>query len=252
MLGTLYPKLDWAPKILRARTTLRAIGLDSAEAYFDSVSVVGDTVRGRMTSSDQRHELRDYHPSSVVRAHMDRLKGNHYLDRIQYCDFKTYLPGDILTKVDRASMAHSLEVRVPILDHLFVEHATKLPPDQRLRKRQGKYAFKRALEPYVSPDILYRPKMGFGVPLASWFRGPLADHIEESLGGRTLAESGIFDGAYVGRLVQEHKSGRWDHSTPIWSLVMFESFLRNVHQEHPEDRNASETSLPIKKFAVAG
>ena len=92
---------------------------------------------------------------------------------MQYADFKTYLPGDILTKVDRASMANSLEVRVPLLDHTLVEWAARLPSDLKLHGREGKYVFKDALEPYVSKEILYRPKQGFAVPLATWFRGPL-------------------------------------------------------------------------------
>jgi asparagine synthase (glutamine-hydrolysing) len=145
---------------------------------------------------------------------------------IQYLDMKTYLPGDILTKVDRASMAHALEVRVPLLDHKLVEWISGLPPDMKLRGSEGKYVFKKSLEPYLSEDILYRKKMGFAVPLASWFRGPLRQRVRDSLLGPMLAETGIFNQQYLSELVEQHQSGRRDFSGPIWSLLMFEAFLR--------------------------
>jgi asparagine synthase (glutamine-hydrolysing) len=137
---------------------------------------------------------------------------------------KTYLPGDILTKVDRASMAHSLEVRVPILDAEFAEWACGLPSSSKLQSGEGKYIFKKSLRGRVSDDILYRSKMGFAVPLASWFRGPLRETVRTRLLGSTLADTRIFDMAYIERLVDEHCSGRRDHSPPLWALLVFERF----------------------------
>ena len=147
---------------------------------------------------------------------------------MQYVDFKTYLPGDILTKVDRASMAHSLEVRVPILDHEFVEWVSGIPPEMKLRGSDGKHVFKRALRPYVSDDILWRPKMGFAVPLATWFRGPLRERVRASILGPTLLDTGLFDPRTLRRILDQHQSGLRDYSMAIWTLVMFESFLRRV------------------------
>jgi asparagine synthase (glutamine-hydrolysing) len=136
------------------------------------------------------------------------------------------LPGDILTKVDRASMAHGLEVRVPILDHKFVEWAASLSPKMKLRGNEGKYLLKKALEPSLPRDILYRRKMGFGVPLSAWFRGPLRRQVREALLGERLLDTGWFDRAFLARVEQQHASGRRDHSALIWTLLMFERALQ--------------------------
>src|SRR5690606_29774873 len=134
----------------------------------------------------------------------------------QYLDMKTYLVGDILTKVDRASMAHALEVRVPLLDHELVEWMSSLPASVKLKNGEGKYIFKKALEPYLSDNILYRNKMGFSVPLADWFRGPLRQHVRNAILGPVLAETGIFNRTYLEELVEHHQSGKRDYSAPLW------------------------------------
>lgn len=225
LLGGIYPKADWAPRPLRAKSTFQAIAMDSLEGYFHSVSVLGDQLRKELFSPGFRRELQGYEATDVLRKHAERAP-DHPISRVQYLDMKTYLVGDILTKVDRASMAHSLEVRVPLLDHEFVEWVSGLPPDLKLRGREGKFVFKKALRPHVSDDILYRPKMGFAVPLAAWFRGPLRDRVRGSLLGPTLAETGIFNRDFLLRLVDEHQSGLRDHSAALWSLLMYEAFQR--------------------------
>jgi asparagine synthase (glutamine-hydrolysing) len=144
---------------------------------------------------------------------------------VQYLDFKTYLPGDILTKVDRASMAHSLEVRVPLLDHEFVEWVSTIPVASKLSGRDGKHCFKSALKPYLPNDIMYREKMGFAVPLASWFRDQLADKLRQSVYGSRLRDCGIFDNQFLSQLVTEHESGARDHSAILWAVLMFDGFL---------------------------
>jgi len=224
-LGRLYPKLDWAPKVLRAKSTFESLGRDSLEGYFHSVSVMGDGIRRRLYSEDFHGRLQGYHAIEVFRAHQANAP-DHPLSQVQYLDLKTYLPGDILTKVDRASMAHSLEVRVPILDHPLVEWMATLPPEFKLKGREGKYIFKKSLEPYLPESVLYRPKMGFAVPLASWFRGPLKSRVREALLGERMLDSGWFDPGFLHTMVDQHQKGLRDYSAPIWSLLMFESFLR--------------------------
>jgi asparagine synthase (glutamine-hydrolysing) len=225
-LGRVYPKLDWAPKVLRAKTTLESIGRDSMAGYFHSVSVLSNGMRSQLFSENLKSELQGYQAIEVFRRYSQQAPDNP-LSMVQYLDLKTYLAGDILTKVDRASMAHALEVRVPLLDHKLVEWMASLPPDLKLHGREGKYLFKKALEPYLPNDILYRPKMGFAVPLSSWFRGPLKQRVQQALLGETLRSSGWFDEAYLHHLVSQHQSGLRDYSAPIWSLLMFEAFLRN-------------------------
>lgn len=228
-MGRLYPKLDWAPKPLRAKSTLQALARSSADAYFHSVSLMHDDMRRRIYSPLMMRELQGYQAAEVLRGHVEAAPAEHFLERIQYADLKTYLAGDILTKVDRASMANSLEVRVPLLDHRFVERTAHFSPALRLRGREGKYIFKKALEPYVPHDVLYRDKMGFAVPLAAWFRGPLRDRVRHALMGGALGETGLFNMVVVERMVDRHQSGQSDFSDPLWALIMFESFLRRVH-----------------------
>jgi asparagine synthase (glutamine-hydrolysing) len=227
-LGWLYPKLDWAPKMLRAKSTFQAIARESIAGYFHSVSIMPDYLRRRLFSPVFRAQLQGYEAIEVLCAHARRAPTDDALARIQYLDIKTYLPGDILTKVDRASMQHALEVRVPILDHELVEWLCSLPADLKLRGREGKYLFKRALEGYVPHDVLYRPKMGFAVPIAGWFRGPLRERVRAAVLGPTLADTGLFDQDYLRTLIDQHQSEGRDHSAPLWSLLMFESFVRHV------------------------
>jgi asparagine synthase (glutamine-hydrolysing) len=228
LLGQLYPKADWAPRVFRAKSTLEALARNSLEAYFHGVSALHDGMRRGLFSERFRRELQGYTASEVLKRHAARAPSDHPLSLVQYLDFKTYLVGDINTKVDRASMAHSLEVREPLMDHPLVEWLSSLPPEFKLRNGEGKYLFKKALAPHLSREILYRPKMGFAVPLARWFRGPLRQSVREAVLGPVLAETGWFNAAYLRRLVEDHQSGRRDYSTPLWALLMFESFLRNV------------------------
>jgi len=227
LLGRLYPKADWAPKIFRAKSTLEGMARDSVEGYFHSISLMSDAMRARLFSPEFRCKLGDYRAVEVMQRHDARSPAREPLARVQYLDLKTYLVGDILTKVDRASMAHALEVREPLLDHKLVEWASRLPASLKLQGGEGKYVFKKAMEPYLPNDILYRKKMGFAIPLASWFRGPLKGKVRQAVLGPTLAATGYFNTDYLRELVDQHQAGLRDYSTPLWTLLMFESFLRN-------------------------
>ena len=226
-LGFLYPKADWAPRIFRAKTTFQALARNSVEAYLHSVSICSAEQRQAMFSSALKQQLQDYAVDSVFTEHAANCTSNDPLSLIQYLDMKTYLVGDILTKVDRASMAHSLEVRVPLLDHPLAEWASGLAREQKQRGQEGKYVLKKAFEPFLPHDVLYRPKMGFGVPLANWFRGPLKNRLRQDLLEGGLAETGLFNQHYLERLVNEHQSGLRDHSAPLWSLLMFQTTIRD-------------------------
>jgi len=228
LLGRLYPKLDWAPKVLRAKSTLQALARDSVEGYFHSVSIMGDPLRERLYSPSFKRELGGHAAVDVLRRHADQAPTDDPLSLVQYLDFKTYLVGDICTKVDRASMAHALEVRSPFLDYELVEWLATLPPGLKLHGREGKYLLKKAMEPYLPSDIMYRPKMGFAVPLASWFRGPLRQHLRDAVLGPRMLDSGYFDRRFLTTLVDDHQSGVKDHSAALWSLLMFDGFLRRA------------------------
>ena len=231
LLGQLYPKADWAPQVFRAKATFEALARNSVEAYFHGVSILHDGMRSNLFSARFRNELQGYAAIEVLKRHAARAPSDHPLSLIQYLDLKTYLVGDINTKVDRASMAHALEVREPLMDHTLVEWLSSLSPGFKVRNGEGKYLLKKALEPYLPTDILYRRKMGFAVPLAKWFRGPLRTSVRDAVLGPVLADTGWFNARYLRRLVDDHQSGVRDYSAPLWTLMMFESFLRNVMGE---------------------
>jgi len=226
-LGRLYPKADWAPRMFRAKTTFEALARTSVEAYFHSISVIRNGQRDQLYSDAFKTELGGYNARQVFDRHAARAGTDDALALIQYLDLHTYLIGDINTKVDRASMAHSLEVREPLMDHPLVEWLATLPTSLKIRGAESKFLLKKAMEPHLPHDIMYRPKMGFAVPLARWFRGPLRQRVRDELLGGPLLETGWFNRDTIRRMVEQHESGRRDHSTPIWVLLMFDAFLRN-------------------------
>lgn len=227
-LGFVYPKMDWAPKVFRAKSTLQAIARNSIEGYLHSVSILPGNLRDQLFTPEFKKELQGYRALEVFRHHAARAPTRESLSLVQYLDFKTYLPGDILTKVDRASMAHSLEVRVPLLDHEFVQWVSGLSPAIKLRGREGKYIFKKSLESRLPESILYRPKMGFAVPLSSWFRGPLREQVNAALLGPELLDTGIFNRKKLAQMAEQHQKGLRDFSAPIWALLMFAGFQRKA------------------------
>lgn len=250
VLGSLYPKADWAPRPLRAKTTLQALARDDVAAYYHSVSTTPTALRNELYSRSFKRELQGYSALAAFRAHAERAPTDQPLLLAQYLDFKTWLPGDILTKVDRASMAHSLEVRVPVLDHKLVEWASGLPPGLKLRRGEGKYVFKQALERDLPREVLYRPKMGFSVPLATWFRGSLREHLQQVMRAGALIESPWFEPARLDQLVRQHLSGRRDHSATLWKLLMLDGFLRDSRPSVAAPAVSSE--MPNEALAAVG
>jgi asparagine synthase (glutamine-hydrolysing) len=142
-------------------------------------------------------------------------------------------------------MAHSLEVREPLMDHELVEWMATLPRQMKVRGGEGKFLLKKAMEPMLPADVLYRPKMGFAVPLERWFRGPLKQRVRDAVLGERLAATGLFNRGYLEHLVDAHQRGTRDYSSPLWSLLMFEAFLRNV-----VDPPASRAPLPENRASA--
>ena len=228
LAGKLYPKLGWAPRVFRAKTTFQSMARNPIEGYFHNFSTLIDEQREQLFSDSFKRELQGYKASEVFHHYAAKAPTDDPLSVVQYIDMKTYLTGDILTKVDRASMAHSLEVRVPLLDHKFVEWVSGLPSSMKLKGQQGKAIFKSSLEPHLSNNILYRDKMGFAVPLARWFRGPLKDKLRASLFDGELSATGMFDHNYLEQLFDQHQSGQRDNSASLWSLLMFNESLKRL------------------------
>ena len=227
-LGRWYPKADWAPRPLRAKTTLLALAEDGAEAYARSVGVTTPALRARLFSAAAKQALQGHRAEDRYVRSMRDAPARDALDRAQYADFQHWLPGDILTKSDRTSMAVSLESREPLLDYRLVEFAATLPDDVRLRRGQGKWLMKKTMERHLPRDILYRPKMGFVTPVSAWFRGALADEAAALSTSRTLRETGWFDSSAIATLAADHRAGCAEHGRTLWQLVMLDRSLARL------------------------
>jgi asparagine synthase (glutamine-hydrolysing) len=227
-VGNLYPKLDWAPRFLRAKTTLQAIGQGSGEAYAKGVSVTSEPIRSILYTAIFRRFLDGHRAEHRYAKAMAEAPADDPLSRAQYADLKIWLPGDILTKVDRTSMAVGLEAREPLLDHRLVEFAARLPSKMRLRGGSGKWLMKRALRRYLPGEVLDRTKMGFVTPISAWFRGPLAQEAAAIAHSPALTELGWFDSAAIARLAAAHCSGRAEHGRLLWQLLMLDKSLQRL------------------------
>lgn len=233
-LGKVYPKADWLPQVFRAKTLLTNLSLTPERGYFHTMSWFNAAMKARCYNASLQRELQGYDPFSVLQPHFARAQDWDPLSRIQYVDVKTYLVDDILTKVDRASMAHSLEVRVPILDHLFMEHAARIPSRYKLRAGEGKYIFKQALRELVPHEILYRPKMGFSIPLAQWLRRDLKPAFESRVFARESFVSEWLEAAALRRMWEQHQRGTRDYAYHLWAVLMLECWGRKfVHHNSP-------------------
>ena len=232
-LGRHYPKADWAPRPLRAKSTLLALAGSGEEGYARAVGVTSPELRARLFSADAMRSLDGHRAEDRYIATMRAAPARDGLDRAQYADIKHWLPGDILTKVDRTSMAVSLEAREPLLDHRLLEFCATLPPALRLRGGQGKWLMKRSLERHLPRDILYRPKMGFVTPVSAWFRGRLADTAASLAHSRVLAETGWFDLSALATLAVDHRAGRAEHGRTLWQFLMLERSLGRLFGSAP-------------------
>lgn len=227
-LGQLYPKADWAPRPLRAKVTLLALANDSNAAYADALSVTGQGLRGGLYNDAFAGALQGYRAEDAMIALMHNAPARSGLDRAQYADLKVWLPGDILTKVDRTSMAVSLEAREPLLDYRLIEFAARLPEKYRVQQGQGKWLMKKTMERYLPQDILYRPKMGFVTPISQWFRGPLAQTARDIAKADGLARTGWFDAKAMADMAEAHITGRADHGRTLWQLVMLDKAMKRL------------------------
>jgi asparagine synthase (glutamine-hydrolysing) len=224
-LAKIYPKADWAPRFLRAKSTFEGLSTDGISAYFNSVCQNSNQVRNNLFNDEFTRSLEGFNAVETFRKHAANAPKKDPQSVIQYVDAKTYLIGDILTKVDRASMANSLEVRNPFLDHKWVEWVTSIDNKYKYDGTTGKVLLKKTMENHLPKDILYRAKMGFSVPIARWFKKELRDKMHDSLQGSAIRNSGYFNPQYLKTIEKEHISGIKDHGNLIWSLVMFDGFL---------------------------
>ncbi len=230
------------------RNYLHNVSLDGVDRFLDSVSVFTRLTKRSLYTSDFRSHLENNH---MAGAHFRRLakqgRASDPLDMLLYLDSKTYLPGDILTKVDRMSMAVSLEARAPLLDHKLIEFVTRIPAQLKLHDGETKHIFKRAIADFIPPEILHRSKQGFGVPIQQWINEQLREQIRSTLTDARARDRGYVEQDYVAQLLAEHERGRRDHSAPLWALFMLELW----HQVFIDNSGASATSSETLPVAVS-
>jgi len=238
LLGRMYPKADYLPQIFRGKAFISNIARHPCDAYCFSVSAFHDDLKRDLLDPALASELGGYRTADLFREVYERAPADDHLSRIQYLDIKTYLCDDILTKVDRASMAVSLEVRCPILDHVFMEYAARIPWRSKLVGTKGKHIFKKALQRLLPDDILYRKKMGFGVPILEWLRNELKDYASRLvLEGE--ASTRLFRKATLQRMWGEHQRGTRNWATELWVVMMLNLWFEKFGTTRGDSRPAA-------------
>jgi asparagine synthase (glutamine-hydrolysing) len=232
------------PEDTRGKQYLEYLSKPDGERYLHANTLFRPDHQRDLLTGEAREQILAAQPE---RSRLDRLAGwdGHWLSALQDQDFRYYLPLDILTKVDRMSMAHSLEARVPLLDHPFVEFAASISADWKWHRGRTKYIFVKALRGLLPDEILDRSKKGFGVPLNRWFRGPLRPLVRELLLSDSCRKRGIFDETYLIRLITRQEQGR-PLDLHLWTLMSFELWCRTFL-----DRKSSPVVPPVKKSALA-
>jgi len=232
-LGRIYPKADRLPRAFRGRYFLQNLGTTFERAYFSDLSLFRGDDRAMLVSRDFAKQLNGHDPFDTFARHFTRVSGLDPLSQLLYVDLKTWLPNDILVKVDRMSMAVSLEVRAPFLDHRMIALAATVPSDLKYRGRVSKYLVKRYLEGRVPQSVIYRRKQGFEIPVREWLRGDLREMASDLLLTSRSLERGYLQPASIGRLWEEHQRGARNHSAKLWALMMLELWHRTFLDQAP-------------------
>ena len=220
-LGRNLPHGAWG------RNYLHNVALGSLDRYIEDISIFTRLNKPSLYTNDFRQRLNDSETTARFREIAARSRSDCQLDPLLYLDSKTYLPGDILTKVDRMSMAVSLEARVPLLDHKLIEFVcTRIPASMKMKGLETKHIFKRAVSELVPAEILNRPKQGFGVPIREWINRQLRERIRETLTEPRTMQRGYVEPRYVNLLLNEHERERRDHASELWALFMLELWHR--------------------------
>jgi asparagine synthase (glutamine-hydrolysing) len=227
------------PESARGKNFLEHLALDGADRYLDA-STFFKLEDQRRLFKPEVFELMSADPYRSEVEHLRKPNGN-WLSSLQYLDLKSYLPLDILTKVDRMSMAHSLEARVPLLDHKLVEFAATIPAELKLKQGATKYIFKKAMRGVLPEAIIDRRKHGFAVPLGQWFKGRFDDFVHDLLLSDTCKRRGIINTRHVEHLINLHRGGR-QLDSQLWTLISFELWCRTFMDKKPTPRGRKGTA----------
>jgi asparagine synthase (glutamine-hydrolysing) len=225
-----WPRL---PHGATGKNFLRRVSRDPQGRYLDEIGCFQGDEKDALLTADLRRRLGRSDAEERLGSHFGRFAGLPWHGQMMRFDFETYLPEDILTKVDRMSMAHSIESRVPLLDNEVVEFAARVPASLKVRNGRRKHILKEAAAGLVPAEVLTRRKQGFGVPVGTWFRGDLREFFSDVLLSTRARQRGYFEPAFVDRIVREHVTGRRDHQLHLWALVVFELWHRHCLDSRP-------------------
>ena len=229
VMGEIAPALRKIPSkfLRRASSLMHSLSLDPAKAFYVTNTFIDEYIWQVLLNDDFRKSLGNYHPCELTESIYHKCDSQDHLARILYTDMRTFLPGDILVKADRMSMANSLELRSPLLDYRILEFANRLPSRLKLHKGDKKIVLREALSPLLPADILNRKKMGFSTPLADWLRGELKPIAEEYIFQKGHGLSQLFCSEKIEMLWNQHQRRFFDHSSVLWSMLMFEIWWQN-------------------------
>lgn len=233
---TLLPLLKRAfmpwrhPLLRRGSTLLNTLTYGPDYGFYLTNTEFNDDLWKNIIRDEVKYKIGDYDPYDITRHYYHKADTDNHLSKILYTDLKTYLPGDILVKVDRMSMANSLEVRAPILDHNVIEFAANLPPVLKYNRGEKKYILKKTFNKILPKEIMYRKKMGFSVPLADWFRKDINSFSYKSFFSRDAGLTQFFDKDKLLNIWNLHQSGLRDYATTLWSLLMFELWYKQCFE----------------------
>jgi len=232
----LFPRISrWLanghqPLFQKGKTLLRTLSHESDYGFYLTNTEFEKRLWDSVINAETKAQIGDYDPFHITEHFYHKADTDDHLSKILYTDLKTYLPGDILMKVDRMSMAHSLEVRAPILDHKVIELAAGIPANLKFRKGEKKYILKKTFETILPQDILYRKKMWFSTPMADWFRGELNGYAATVLFEPKAGLKQFFKPQAIDNIWQQHQSGARNHATVLWSLLMFELWFQEYRR----------------------
>ncbi|MDX2044073.1 MAG: asparagine synthase (glutamine-hydrolyzing) [Acidobacteriota bacterium] len=249
--GVMLPLSRVLPRAAYGKQFLRNISLAGGARFVDSLSYfTDDAKRGLLTGAIKR-QLGGRDSSSAFEQIYNEPRSADAIERLLYLDSKTYLAGDILTKVDRMSMAHSIEARVPLLDQTLIEFVQTIPASLKLRGQTTKHILKQAMADLIPNEIINRPKMGFGVPLRKWLNNELREMLYDTLTDQRARQRGLLDPQAVQSLLDEHQRGRRDNSLHLWGLLTLELWHRSFIDRQPEASFAGAKQMELRQLAVS-
>jgi len=231
---------------MRGKNFLRHVARDPQGRFLDSITMYHGDEREVLLSEDVRRALNGWNSEAYFGAPFERLKSLPLATQMMAFDFETYLPDDVLTKVDRMSMAVSLETREPLLDHKLLEYVATIPASLKLHNGTTKYLLRKLLQRRLPASIIQRPKHGFEAPIGKWLAGPLRNVGHEILFDGRLAQRGVIADPTLKQLWNEHCQGRGDHRHRLWAVMMLELWFRQFI-----DASSAPARLDVASLQVA-